>query len=64
MLVLYGAKLENKRSILLQERAEKKGITIADTIMITLNNLEMNLLKIKQLKSFKEINDQIEGEFK
>ena len=46
-LVIYAKKLENKKSVLLQERVSKRRETIADTILITLNNYELNLLRRK-----------------
>ena len=53
--------MENGKSLFLQQRADKKKLTIADTIMITLNHYEMNLLKIANLKTKTDLNDEIRG---
>ena len=53
--------MKNGKSLFLQAKQNKKNLTIADTIMITLNNFEMNLLKIQKIKTFSELNDGIQG---
>lgn len=56
--------MKNGKSLFLQAKQNKKNLTIADTIMITLNNFEMNLLKIQKIKTFSELNDGIQGRAK
>ena len=53
--------MENGKSLFLQRRSDKKQLTLADTIMITLNHFEMNLRKIAKIKTYSEINDRING---
>ena len=60
-LVIYGKTMENGKSLFLQRRSDKKQLTLADTIMITLNHFEMNLRKIARIKTYTDLNDKING---
>lgn len=62
-LVLYGKTMENGKSLFLQQRSDNKNLTIADMIMITLNNYEMNLVKIQKMQTYTNLEDGIEGGF-
>ena len=62
-LILYGKTMSNGKSLFLQKSDHKKELTIADIIMITLNNYEMNLLKIQKLRTYSELNDKIDGKY-
>jgi hypothetical protein len=53
--------MENGKSLFLQKQKDKKMLTMVDTIMISLNNYEMNLVKIQKIKTYHELNDKIEG---
>lgn len=61
-LILFGKTMENGKSLFLQQRKDKKQLTVADTVMITLNNFEMNLVKIQKIKTMTDLNDGIKGE--
>lgn len=54
--------MENGKSLFLQMRNDNKQLTIADMIMITLNNYEMNLLKIQKMRTQSEFDDAPDGE--
>ena len=53
--------MANGKSLFLQTRSDNQSLTIADMIMITLNNYEMNLLKIQKMQTHTELEDGIDG---
>lgn len=57
MLVIYCSKRNNNNSLLLEVNPHKQDVTLAETILISVINYEMNLLKQQKIKSTNEFNN-------
>ena len=60
-LLVYGKEMQNGKSILFQTKPDRPNLTVVDTLLITLNSFELNMIATTKQRDSGFSSQNIQG---